>query len=112
MSDTIEMSYYPPKGSRYSWNPWELKGRPWWYRYPHRDCTLRVWLSAHGYWGIAELKELDGTWKELRTPFYPEPLNALIVTEILGDELIKFENRPQWADEALKLGWRPPVKQA
>ena len=109
----VDKEYFPPLGSRYEWHPPGLTNRPWWHRYKfslrdRRACCLEVDHLNVGYRGHITFYDTRGVRHYRKTRIYASALTAMKKAEMIGDALIKSENLPAWAEEAIRLGWRPP----
>lgn len=117
---SVELAYFPPRGTKYKWHPKSLNYSPWTCRLSdERESKIRFKtdmsvactvdkIDGKYKWNI-EVRHWDPNVKVRRiTGMTDDPLKACLEAERVGDvELGKM--LPDWVRTALENNWRPPA---
>lgn len=113
---SMELDYFPPKGTKWKWYPKSLNYSPW-------GCDLsrqREKLDLHPLNTHLYVDRVDGTylWQVIGFGFDHErfkeegqaedPLQACLAAEAAGESRLN-EFLPDWVRQALNHKWRPPA---
>lgn len=119
---SYELEYFPPNGTRWKWTNKILQYSPW-------SCSLS-WQWAGDRWPswhpmsvrlIVDLIDGEYTWTVNTTDWAYKRnthkgkaatgLQACLDAEIVGERVL-MEMTPEWVQNAIDAGWRPPYKDA